>query len=317
MSAVIKGHVFDTALTVNSKGGTELMRNRLLKSIPSSMLERVAIHFSRVRDDNIQSDVPNIFYAHDLETDPESAFLATKSDKFAAFVFVSKWQRDRYVHRFDLQSSKCFVIENCIEADLSERPERNDDDPIRLIYHTTPHRGLELLYPAFLQLVQRYGRKVELDVFSSFSIYGWPQRDKRYEQLFERLRQHPQIRYHGARPNDEVLTALQKADIFLYPCIWLETSCLALIEAMKAGCVCIHSDYGALKETGSGVTLTFPFDSEPALHIQYAVDKTVYAIENGFRASSVALQHPDLIRFNRSSYATKWVSVLDRVLHPN
>ena len=48
--------------------------------------------------------------------------------------------------------------------------------------------------------------------------------------------------------------------MFVYPNIWEETSCIALIESMAAGLHCITTDYGALFETGSEFTTYIPYE---------------------------------------------------------
>jgi hypothetical protein len=58
MSCVYKGSVIDTDLSRNSKGGTEMMRDRLIKYVDKSLLGKVAIHLSRPR--KLYEDVPNI-----------------------------------------------------------------------------------------------------------------------------------------------------------------------------------------------------------------------------------------------------------------
>jgi glycosyltransferase involved in cell wall biosynthesis len=134
-------------------------------------------------------------------------------------------------------------------------PARRDkpSDQINLIYHTTPHRGLELVLPIFDKLCELHDN-IHMDVYSSFGVYGWEQRDVPYQPVFDRIRDHPHMTYHGAVSNDEVMKALEKAHIFLYPSIWKETSCIALIEAMLSGVFPIYPSYGALPETGSFVS---------------------------------------------------------------
>lgn len=247
MSCVYKGSVIDTDLSRNSKGGTEQMRDRLLKYVDKSLLEKVAIHFSRPKE--LYTDVPNILYCHDLADDPAVNSLFDTAEQYDYFVFVSYWQRDQFIARFALPYSKCIVIQNAIETEFDPTFKKNTDQ-IRFIYHTTPHRGLELVYPIFDRLCDYYDN-IHLDVYSSFSVYGWEARDEPYKVLFEKIKKHPHMTYHGAKSNEEVLKALKSAHIFLYPSIWKETSCIALIEAITSGCICIYPSYGALSETGS------------------------------------------------------------------
>lgn len=265
MSALVKGEISDTDLSRNARGGTEQMRDRLLRYVDKSLLQKVVIHFSRVRDENIISGIPNVFYAHDLIGDPESRILANGGfRKFSKLVFVSYWQRDQYMLAYNIPYQHCTVIENAIEKQFEAKSKPTDT--INFIYHTTPHRGLQLLYPIFDQLTKIHSN-IHLDVFSSFGVYGWAERDRQYETLFNQLRQHKNITYHGARSNDDVLKALDKAHIFLYPCIWQETSCIAMIEAIKSGVLAIHPNLAALPETASECTMMYDYTEDNQVHM--------------------------------------------------
>lgn len=247
MSVLYKGEIIDSNLTRNAKGGTEQMRSRLLQNIDKKYLEKVAIHFSR--PEKLYDDVPNILYCHDLPDDPAVSLLHDSADRFETFVFVSHWQRDQFVSKFPkVTYAKSHVIPNAIETEFrrTEKPK----DQINFIYHTTPHRGLQLVYPIFDKLSEIH-ENIHLDVYSSFDVYGWKERDKPYEKLFEDIAKHPKMTYHGAKENSEVIEALKKSHLFLYPCIWQETSCIALIEAMHCGVLPIYPSYSALVETGS------------------------------------------------------------------
>ena len=276
MSMIHKGHVVETDLSKNSKGGTEMMRSRLLKYVDFDLLSDTAIHFSRPRE--IPSDVKlNILYCHDLAEDPENKILQNEGWKqFDHFVFVSQWQRDQYILFHGLPYSKCSVIPNAVEKKFNPPESPEHTGKINFIYHTTPHRGLELVYPIFDALSKEYDN-IHLDVYSSFAIYGWAQRDQPYVDLFTRIHNHPNMTYHGSVPNEQVITALEKADVFLYPNIWKETSCIALIEAVKSGCLCIHPNYGALSETAAGSTIMYDYTEDETQHanIAYSVAKQV------------------------------------------
>ena len=51
----------------------------------------------------------------------------------------------------------------------------------------------------------------------------------------------------------KVIEQLKKMHIFAHPSIWPETSCIAAIESMAAGCEIVTTNLGALNET------CFPF----------------------------------------------------------
>ena len=274
MSMIYKGDVVESELSANSIGGTEMMRQRLLDNVNRELLEGFAIHFSRPRD--IPTDVKNIMYCHDLAGDPENKVLLDGGwEKFEHLVFVSNWQRDQYIMRFGIPYSKCSVIPNAIETRY-DIEDKEKSSTIRFVYHTTPHRGLELVYPIIDALSKEY-RNIHLDVYSSFAIYGWPQRDDPYVDLFTKIHNHPNMTYHGSIPNEDVIEALKKSHIFLYPNIWQETSCIALIEAIRCSLLCIHPNYGALPETAANATVMYDYNEDPATHanLAYAITKGV------------------------------------------
>ena len=164
--------------------------------------------------------------------------------------------------------AESFVIKNAIDPIPVEKKEYNGT--VNLIYHTTPHRGLEILIPVFEEL-SRIHDNIRLDVYSSFSIYGWEERDRQYQQLFDRCRNHPKITYHGAVPNEEIRQALVKSHIFAYPSIWPETSCLAAIEAMSAMNLVVCPNFAALAETCSNFAMMYQFNENKNLHaVQFA-----------------------------------------------
>jgi glycosyltransferase involved in cell wall biosynthesis len=178
-------------------------------------------------------------------------------------IFVSHWQMQNYIAAYNIPWSRCAVIRNAIEP--FERHDKPQDGTIRLAYWSTPHRGLELLIPAFEAISVRRPNVV-LDVYSSFNLYGWPQRDEQYKPLFEKCKAHPKINYHGSVSNETLREALKDTHIFAYPSIWPETSCLCLIEAMSARLVCVHSSLAALPETSLSQTYMYQFNENPDIH---------------------------------------------------
>jgi glycosyltransferase involved in cell wall biosynthesis len=300
-------------LNARSRGGTELMQERLVKYIPSELLDKFQIIPSRVRE--LDSSKKKILWLHDLPNDPESAHLqdATARKRFDKIVAVSNWQMQLYNMVLGVPYSESIVIKNAI--DPIEIKKKEYDGTVRLIYHTTPHRGLEILVPVFEKLCEVYDN-IHLDVYSSFGVYGWEERDAPYRLLFDRCRAHPNITYHGAVSNEEIREALVKSHIFAYPSIWPETSCLAAIEALSAMNIVVCPNYAALPETCSNFAMMYPFQENKDLHaIQFAhtlnnAIKAVIAnsgVENNFmRFQKEYFDH----FYNMEKRAEEWANLL-------
>lgn len=230
---------------IGSKGGTEQMYEGLMQRIDPELVKQFNIICSRVRA--VDTSKRNILWLHDTWDDPESQHLKEKSSlaRFESLVFVSNYQQSTFNIGLGVPYSKGSVLQNAIvPIEVHEKPKGK----LNLIYHTTPHRGLELLIPV-VEYLAKNGYDFHLDVYSSFKIYGWEQRDEPYKELFDRCRNHPNFTYHGYQPNEVVREALKKAHIYAYPSIWPETSAISVIEAMSAGCVVICPNFAALPET--------------------------------------------------------------------
>jgi glycosyltransferase involved in cell wall biosynthesis len=305
MSVVYKGKIIDTNLSRSAMGGTEQMRARLVNTVDNTLLQKVAIHFARVRQ--IYDDVHNVFYAHDLCDDTEARILENGGwKKFRLCVFVTCWQRDTYIDRFKIPFSMCRVIENAIEpAENIKKP----TDKIRLIYHTTPHRGLDILAPTFEELIKHptFKDTVHLDVFSSFAVYGWGERDKGYASLFSRLKANPNVTYHGAQPNSVVRDYLSRAHYFAFPSTWKETSCIALIEAIEHKVVAIHPNLAALPETAGGNTLMYDYTENKKDHAAIFYNAMIVALTNNLAEhKTINSNH----RHNINMFTAKWANIL-------
>jgi len=247
---------------IGSKGGTEQMYEGLMARLPPHLKEKFNIICSRVRE--VDPTKRNILWLHDTWDDPESQHLKSPNSlkRFEKLVFVSNYQQATYNIGLDVPYGKGVVLQNAIvPIEQHQKPEGT----INLIYHTTPHRGLELLVPT-VEFLSDKGLNFHLDVYSSFNIYGWPARDEPYKELFERCKNHPKITYHGYQPNSVIREALKKAHVYTYPSIWPETSGISVIEAMSAGCNVVCPNLAALPETCANFAIMYPWTEEHSKH---------------------------------------------------
>ena len=301
-------------ISVNARGGTELMGERLLSSLPEELLSNFQIIRSRVR--GLDETKIRVLWLHDLPGDPESEHLKNGGwKKFHRLVFVSNWQMQAYINAYKIPWSKCAVIQNAI---MPIEPHEKPTDKISLAYWSTPHRGLNILVPVFQKLCEKYDN-IELNVYSSFNLYGWPDADKDFEPLFDQCRNHPKINYHGSLPNEELREELKKNHILAYPSLWVETSCLVLQEAMSAGMLCVHSNLGALYETGANWTAMYQFHEDPNDHAAYFYMNLDSAIEHlneeGVQARIASQKGYADVFYNWAIRQTQWKMFLESLLN--
>lgn len=308
------------SLSTNAFGGTELMKYALEKRLDPELLDKFQIFVSRVEEPLSEEHV-RIYWLQDLAGDPASEHLHNSGwEKFHRLVFSSHWQMRGYIERYNIPWSKCIVLPNCI-VPIDFSMEDKSRETIRLIYHTTPHRGLQLLVPVFQKLREDY-KDITLDVYSSFKVYGWEQRDEPFQKLFEECKNSEGIHYHGSVSNDEIKEILKTKHIYAYPSIWQETSCISLMEAMSAGLVCVHPNLGALFETSANWTHMYQFNENMQQHanmfysvLRSAIDEIKFLSDEQYKNKIMTQKAYADIFYNWTTREAQWDALLRSLIN--
>ena len=243
----------------DSFGGSENQLRLLLKYLPDESFKNINLILNNANHDLIEKDKINILWMHHFVNQKEAQNLSSKDfvQELDYIVFNSNWNSENHIYQFKIPKNKSVVIKNAIEKiDFEEKPK----DKINLIYHTTPWRGLALLLKVFKNLNLK---NVELNVCSSTIIYGKKFDSvlgKTYESIFNECKNTKNVNYFGFLDNKKIIQMLKKMHIFSYPSIWPETSCIAAIESMAAGCEVVTTNLGALSETCSSFGTFVNFD---------------------------------------------------------
>ena len=243
----------------DSFGGSENQLRLLLKYLPDRSFKDINLILNNANYDLIEKDKINILWMHHFVNQKEAQNLGLKDfvQKLDHIVFNSNWNCKKHIDHFEIPKNKSMVIKNAIEKiDFEEKPK----DKINLVYHTTPWRGLALLLKVFKNLNLK---NVELNVCSSTIIYGKKFDSvlgKKFEDIFNECKNTKNINYFGFLDNKKIIQMLKKMHIFSHPSIWPETSCIAAIESMAAGCEVVTTDLGALSETCSSFGTFVNFD---------------------------------------------------------
>ncbi len=254
----------------DSFGGSENQLRLLLKHLPDESFKNINLILNNANYDLLEKDKINVLWMHHFVNQKEAKNLRSKDfiNKLDWIVYNSNWNLDQHIKYFHVPINKCVVIKNAIEKiNFVEKPK----DKISLIYHTTPWRGLRILLKVFKNLNLE---NVELNICSSTEIYGKKFDSvlgKKYEGLFNECKNTKNVNYFGFLKNEKIIEKLKKMHIFAHPSIWPETSCVAAIEAMAAGCEIVTTNLGALNETCSPFGKLINFEKKPEdLEIKYS-----------------------------------------------
>jgi glycosyltransferase involved in cell wall biosynthesis len=133
-------------------------------------------------------------------------------------------------------------------------------EDFRLIYDSTPFRGLERIPGLFAEIKEREPGAT-IAIASSMRTYGDETGDEQYKGLFDELAAMDGVELLGSLNQEQLYREYARASVFFYPCTWPETYCLALDEAIAHGCIPLVTKLGALPERANWSN--FPDDFSP------------------------------------------------------
>lgn len=209
---------------------------------------------------------------------------------FDKYIFVSNWQKNRYIQKFKLEHNKCLVMQNGISPIIKLKELTYLQKEKTLIYCSTPYRGLVVAYHLFQQ-VKQYIPDIKFKIFSCFSReidknkteylpitdvndVRNTEMDKYYNPLYQLLIDDPNIDFYGSVTQDVLFNHMKSAMIMFYPNTYAETCCTSILEAMSYRCNIISSELGAIPETSNGFANLFNPQVD-VLHDQISTDEMV------------------------------------------
>ena len=268
------------------KGGTEIQVAYLEKYVNSELLKKVQITTSVPEKIPLVIDKLNVLWVHNSYDQPNLyPWFQNKLNhgKYDWYVFNSHWTYEKYRYFHKVPTEQSLVIKNGFDDSLIIKQSFKPKGKTRLIYTSTPWRGLSVLLDAMEQIKSN---DVELDVYSSTQIYGDQFKeatDKEYLHLYDRAKKIKNVNYKGYLDHSELMKVLHTYDVYVHPSIWEETSCMAAMEALACGLVAVTTDLGALYETCCDFPIYVPYLNDHKLLAQqfaYTIDTLPVIMKN-------------------------------------
>jgi glycosyltransferase involved in cell wall biosynthesis len=297
------------------QGGTEIIMASMLDQIPSHYWEKINFIMSVCDFARIDPTKKNVLFQQLSYDQPLAQNMGNPEfvDKLDCIVFVSHWMYEKFRRVHSVPAYKSVIIPNSTHR-CAYVPRNNQMK--RLVYTSTPWRGLETLLDAYDMLDRQ---DVHLDVFSSTLIYGtdfYASEDATYQPLWDKCHQHPRITLHGFQPNSVVRDHVAAADIFAYPNTWEEGFCISALEALIAGCKVVTTSHGALPEVCGPWATYVPYGENRqilALRYAHALNDAINACPYDGRAQSVFYNS----HYTWDQVIPQWCKLFDNLLEGN
>jgi glycosyltransferase involved in cell wall biosynthesis len=191
------------------------------------------------------------FVAQDAFYNTLNEEMALRIDKF---ICLCSDHANYTAYKHPYLKDKIVISSNGINIDLinlleAKQIERN---PHRLIYSSSPDRGLEQLIPIFKK-AKEFIPDLELHIFYGFDnidkiIKDMPWVGKMKDEIMGSINSTPGIIWHGRVGQVELLIEWMKSGIWCYPINFTETSCISCMEAQACNVIPIVSPIWALQE---------------------------------------------------------------------
>lgn len=259
-------------------GGSEIQLEYLRKNVSKDLLDKINLTISIPEKTPLVFDKPNVLWIQNSYDQPNVApWFANKLNhgKYDWYVFNSHWVYEKFRHYFKIPTENCLIIKNGFDDDLILKKEFKPNNKIKLVYTSTPWRGLDVLLDAMEQVKSN---KVELDVYSSTQIYGDKFKevsDKDYVALYDKAKSLNNVNYLGYTNHKDLIKVLHTYDVFVYPNHWEETFCISALEALACGQIGLITNNGALYETCAEFPIYVPYLTDKKL----LADQFAFAIE--------------------------------------
>jgi glycosyltransferase involved in cell wall biosynthesis len=261
----------------------------------------------------------SILWVHDTHVGEPTVALSELLFKCDRFFCLSQWHRNFFgKETYPFLGSKN-ILQTRNGVDLARFEGASEERENRLIYSSSPDRGLEVLL-ALLPAIKAEVPDAVLHVYYGFDTWrkmavsakrqDWIKAISYFETLLDEQARAGNLVFHGRVNQTELAEAFKQSKVWTYPTAFHETSCITAMEAQAAGCVPVTSRLGALPETVKYGVLINPPNDSPEYHKQF-VSETVRLLRD--RDYRLSLSTPALFHarenFGWAAVAAEWIAV--------
>jgi len=158
---------------------------------------------------------------------------------------LTNWHKEAFHYHYSfVPKDQIEVTSNAVQL---EKFVHTSKKPYSFIYSSFPDRGLYYLLKMFPRIKQAFP-EAYLSVFCNLSLTKKtnPELIEQIEQMLDKQRDY--VTNYGWVSQSKLRDVFLQSEVWFYPCVFAETSCITSIECAASKTLAITNDLGALSE---------------------------------------------------------------------
>lgn len=261
-----------------------------------------------------------LLWVHDVHCGPASPQVHRHLLMADRILCLSNWHKAIFLEQYPfIHEMQVQVTRNGI--DPARFPVGGPPRANRLLYTSSPDRGLDVMLDVFPQIRARVP-DAELHVYYGFESWeaairkrGDSSAPKLIAWYKRRLVETAGVTAHGRVNQATLAAAFRAAKVWAYPAEFPETSCIGAMEAQAAGCFAVTTRMAAIGETLKHGVLLAPPNTSPIYQARF-VEEVVHALTDEPYRQRVAEAGRNYAHANLSwaALARDWVELFIQLI---
>ena len=192
-------------------------------------------------------------------------------------ICLTDWHKNQFSEKYPVLKDKITIINNGIDIDSFTSVTNNNKIKNRFIYTSRPDRGLNNLLNLWPKILEKIP-----DATLTISCYGNFPSNPEEKVLKNIIDQNPDtIRYLGKLKTEKLYEEMSKAEFWLYPTHWPETSCITALEMLMSEVICLYYPVAGLTNTMDKYGIQVCSGKEIETIVSLSEDQKTKLRENG------------------------------------
>jgi predicted O-methyltransferase YrrM len=259
------------------------------------------------------------FVIHDLTS---SGNVIPMNNKLKNIFCLTEWHVKYFTNRFPILKNITvpfyYGIDNKFKHENIVFKQKN-----KFIYSSFPNRGLLQLLQMWPKIYQKYNNAT-LHIYSDID-HKWsndvePEKMLLIKNLLSEYNYKENglgIHYHGWVDKNTLANAWTTADIWFYPCTFMETFCLTSLEAASSKTLCVTNDLAALQNTVENRGIIISGDPTTKEWQSVALEKLFFIMDDANYKEKINLINNNYNWAKTLSWENQAVKLLDEYIYPN